>query len=223
MRLVADLASEWKEWIDRSWLEEIDQTPFLARCRAGDVSEEQLRTFLQQHYFYSRQFTRYLTALISNLEQEGDRERMLDNLFEEMGLRGPVDIPHARLYRNLIDRLHIDVSETALRPGTRALIDHMLASCRSDHRTGLGALCLGAEAAVAHLYSQVLVGMEARGWSDHDMHFFDLHVETDDGHAGVMLAILEREARRDPAARAVIRESGRRALAARAVFMRGLQ
>ena len=43
--------------------------PFLIRCELGQISMGELRNFLIQHGKYSRYFTRYLCALISNLTE----------------------------------------------------------------------------------------------------------------------------------------------------------
>src|SRR6266571_4447830 len=59
--------------------------PFLAGCADGRTTLEQLRAFLVQHGKYSRYFTRYLCALISQLDDSEDVLRLAENLAEELG------------------------------------------------------------------------------------------------------------------------------------------
>jgi hypothetical protein len=57
----------------------------------------------------------------------------------------------------------------------------------------LGALCLGAEAIVPHVYSQIVRGFESQGYTKEDLSFFYLHIGCDDEHALTMKSIIDRE------------------------------
>src|SRR4051794_11618252 len=96
---VVPLDPKWKSLLNQEWLDRLDGTEFLAACRTGRVSRPALRSFVRQQFFYARHFTQYLCALLSNLEQEEDRQALAQNLFEEMGLGGLGDVPHSLIYR----------------------------------------------------------------------------------------------------------------------------
>src|SRR4051812_41215677 len=79
------LDNKWLELIDEEWVRDLDWSPFLMRCRAGLVTREELNSFLIQQNYYSRHFTRYLCALLSNMNNETDRLELTENLLEEIG------------------------------------------------------------------------------------------------------------------------------------------
>lgn len=216
---IVSVTSHWDSLLNPQLLERLDDTDFLTRCRAQTVSRKDLETFLQQHYFYSRNFTRFLGALISNLTHEGDREELAENLFEEMGLGDLGSIPHSRIYRRMIDRMGVDVSG-AIAPGTERFVRTMLEFCRDpDPMVGMGALCLGAEAIVPHFYSQVVRGLLGVGERIEDLEFFTIHIEGDDDHALTMKRIIEREVARDPRNRLTLLRSAEEIISARVEFL----
>lgn len=184
----------WHKFIDKRQIEALDATPFLSGCRNRSVQPKELRSFLIQHYHYSKHFTRFLCALLSNLTNDGDLQKLADNLFEEMGLGKVGEVPHSQIYREMLESLGIDPTEEAPNPATLELVNTMLYYCRShDPMDGLGALCLGAEAIVPHLYTQIINGFLANGHSPNELSFFSIHVENDDEHAKTMKLIIERE------------------------------
>lgn len=54
--------------ITDQYVERLRQHPFIQRCRNGTVTSRELHVFLAQHGKYSAYFTRYLCALIANLQ-----------------------------------------------------------------------------------------------------------------------------------------------------------
>lgn len=191
--------------------------PFLLACRTGTAPLSSLRAFLLQQGHYSRHFTRYLCAVMSNLPSGEQVAMLADNLFEELGLQGGQHIPHSKLYRNMLARfeLDLDVGPAPL-PETENLIRTMSEHCRDPNvAKGLGALCLGAEALVPSLYSDIVAGFRAHGFSDQDVDFFVLHIECDDGHAETMRDIMVELVQRDPAQLRSIVEAGRNLVEAR--------
>jgi pyrroloquinoline quinone (PQQ) biosynthesis protein C len=204
-------------------LVELDGTPFLTRCRRRTVSIWELRAFVAQQYHYSRHFTRYLCALMMRLEREQDRAELAGNLFEEMGLAGGLGIPHAEIYRRMLVAMEVDASAIPAQVATQELIKAMLSACSDpDPMVGLGALCLGAEAIVPHVYSQVLRGFLSVGEPEANLEFFRIHIEDDDEHAVTMRRIIDRELQEDPRRLKALKGSARRLLAARTQFFHGL-
>jgi pyrroloquinoline-quinone synthase len=181
------------KYIKPEWLETLDRSVFLSRCRSGDISRAELHRFVQQHQLYSREFARYLAALLSNIEDEADRLALTQNLFDEMGLGGAGGVPHTLLYKEMMQALGVTPDLTPL-PSTRQLIAAMFECCKSpNHMLGLGALCLGAEGIVPYLYSVIVEAFLATGESLDKLGFFTLHIECDDDHSETMYRIIDKE------------------------------
>ncbi len=216
------LNSRWSHWIDPQWIEALDETEFLSRCREGRAGVRELHTFLVQQYFYARHFTRFLCALLSNVENESDRRELTENLVDEIGLGKADGVPHSILYRNMLGAMGVDVSRHQPLPETQALIDTMFESCRNPSvAAGLGALCLGAEAIVPHLYQQIVTGFLARGEKSERLEFFHIHIACDDAHADTMRALIERRYGQADGAR-TLKCSAARAIASRIRFFNAI-
>lgn len=221
---VVPLDPKWNELLDASWIQDLDDTPFLTRCREGSVTLFELDTFIIQQFHYARHFTRYLCALMGNLPQESDRSALASNLFEELGLSGGTGVAHAVIYRQMMVERQLDDQGTPAHPETLHLVKSMLTACsNSDPLVGLGALCLGAEAIVPHVYSQIVSGFLSVGESLDRLKFFTIHIEDDDEHAVTMRKIIDREISADPRRRQTLRESARKLLVARGQFMMAIR
>ncbi|WP_259782355.1 TenA family transcriptional regulator [Aestuariispira ectoiniformans] len=171
----------------------LQKHPFLTACRNGTISMEQLKTFLEQQALYSEKFIQYLCALISNLDRQDEVHDLLENLAEEMGVDEHGDEPHSKIFARLLNDFDIDRSKIEPLPQTTELIERMFRWCSDkDSACGLGALCLGAEAIVPDMYSDIVAGFRAHGIDDETIHFFILHMECDDGHAETMMKIIDR-------------------------------
>lgn len=211
--------ARWDDLADGRWIDRLEASEFLSRCRRRLTTRAEMLRFVGQQYHYARHFTRYLCALLANIVREDDRRALTENLFEEMGLGDAGGVPHAELYRRMMDVLGVAPDREAPSPATLRLVNTMLSCCKSSrHLIGLGALCLGAEAIVPRLYSTILIGFAAAGIPGTSVEFFRLHVEEDDQHALTMRRIIERELADDPRRVADVRAGAERALAARAAF-----
>jgi pyrroloquinoline-quinone synthase len=186
--VVAELQAASAQLIDR-----IVCHPFLAGCVDGSVTLEQLHAFLIQHGKYSRYFTRYLCALISQLDEGDDVLRLAENLTEELGY-GPdagIRTPHSRIYAAMLKGFNIDIAAHPVNPETQNLIDTMFMLCRQPRGTaGLGAMCLGAEGLVPAMYGRIIEGFRHHGVDLDRLEFFSLHIECDDDHAATMYNML---------------------------------
>jgi pyrroloquinoline quinone (PQQ) biosynthesis protein C len=209
----------WTYLVPAGLLAQLHDTPFLSRCRRGLVTGGELATFVRQQFHYARHFTRYLCALIANMEDERDRQQLTQNLFEEMGLGAPNAEPHAQIYRRMMAHMGIRAEDQAPFAETRELVETMFRCCRSERvMVGLGALCLGAEAIVPGVYSTIVKGFQSVGEDVTRLRFFTLHIESDDDHALTMRQIIERELVADPASRADLERGAREAIIARVAF-----
>jgi pyrroloquinoline quinone (PQQ) biosynthesis protein C len=216
---IAAIAPMFASLLQPRWVRSLDDTPLLARCRAGAATRAELRSFVCQQRHYSRHFTRYVAALMASLTDEEDRRALTSNLFEEMGLAGHGSVPHAELYRDMMRTMGIGLDEEAPSPATQELVRTMLECCTSARpMVGLGALCLGAEAIVPHVYSTIVAGFTAIGEPRERLAFFLLHIDEDDKHAETMFAILHRHLKDDPDSRLDLEYGAGRAIAARTAF-----
>ena len=134
---IVDVEPTWAALIDSEWIDELDDTAFLAHCREGVASLVELRAFVLQQHYYSRNFTRYLCALLSNLDREDDRLSLTFNLFEELGLGEGGQVPHTQIYRSLMRQLGVEPGDAPVLPSTQFLVDCMFVSCR-DPRSARG-------------------------------------------------------------------------------------
>ncbi|WP_346838608.1 iron-containing redox enzyme family protein [Microbulbifer sp. SAOS-129_SWC] len=198
--------------------------PFLQRCRSGDISLGELKIFLAQQGFYSAYFTRYLCAMMANLPDNTAVLALAENLFEELGLEPGSPQPHHLIYRDMLQRFNVDPAAAEMLPGTRALIARMFHHCRDlSPSAGLGALCLGAEALVPALYTDIACGFRARGASDDAIEFFLLHIECDDGHAETIRDIMVDIVDDDPAQIDIMLGAGRDLVEARLHFFDSIE
>jgi pyrroloquinoline-quinone synthase len=179
--------------ITDNFVERLRQHPFIKRCRNGTVTRQELNVFLAQHGKYSSYFTRYLCALIANLKDANDVLRLAENLAEELGFGDIPSEPHSRIFADMLSDFGINLQQTETFPETDKLISTTFHYCKNQNpAAGLGALCLGAEAIVPALYSDIITGFVANKISTDRLHFFQIHVECDDDHADTMREILAR-------------------------------
>lgn len=209
-------------YIKAEWLEQLGSTCFLKRCQNGQVSREELNNFVQQHQIYSRCFTRFLAALLANIEDDDHRLALTQNLFDEMGLGDAGNLPHSKLYRNMMASMGLMPSTSPL-PSTQHLVDTMFECCKSpNYMVGLGALCLGAEGIVPHIYQRIVDGFLAAGESLNKLYFFTLHIECDDEHSETMNEIISWQLQKSPSALLDLNYGAEKMIQARIGFFEGL-
>ncbi|GAA5445947.1 hypothetical protein Misp06_04154 [Microbulbifer sp. NBRC 101763] len=205
----------------------IEQTrahPFLKRCRDGSVTIEELKIFLVQQGIYSSYFVRYLCAMMANLPSNKEVHELAENLMEELGLEPDSPKPHAEIYRETLEHFGLSLENAEMLPGTQYLIDTMFQHCRDLRASsGLGALCLGAEALVPDLYSDIVAGFRSCGIADKHLTFFLLHIECDDGHAETIRDIMIEIGSQDASQLDVMLDAGRRLVQARQQFFDSIE
>jgi pyrroloquinoline quinone (PQQ) biosynthesis protein C len=205
--------------------ERVLRHPFLVGCADGTITISQLRAFLVQHGKYSKYFTRYLCALISQFEDGEDVVRLAENLTEELGFIPNTDVrtPHSRIYANMLKDFGIDIDAYPINPETQNLIDTMFMLCRQPRGiAGLGAMCLGAEALVPSVYARLVDGFRHCGFDSQGLEFFTLHIDCDDDHAATMQEILTRQTESFPADGVRALNAGEIAVSARLRFFDAL-
>jgi pyrroloquinoline-quinone synthase len=220
---ICQIDASWDGLLRSEWIRELDESVFLTRCRERRATRAELHRFVVQQGFYSRYFTRYLNALMANLVEENDRHALTQNLFEEMGLGEVKTTPHSQIYRDMMKAMGVSYEGATPHEATAQLVDTMFECCRSTNpMVGLGAMCLGAEAIVPHVYSTVLEGFEGVSEPRRNLEFFFIHVSCDDDHAITMRNIIARRLQLDPRSRIDLEYGAAKAIAARVGFFRAL-
>ncbi|WP_024678849.1 TenA family transcriptional regulator [Pseudomonas syringae] len=201
-------------------IQQVSDHPFLVQCRAATIPIERLKSFLVQQGKYSRYFTRYICQLMTHLEGDEDILAVFENLFEELGFGEVTEPTHSAIYRDMLHSFDLTLETQATLPSTQHLIDTMMNFCKQPNGVyGLSALCLGAEAIVPHLYSDIVSGFAGQGVAAEKLRFFTLHIECDDGHAETLLAILSRLVIEKPARFEIVRHAAFMMINARLEFL----
>jgi mannose-6-phosphate isomerase-like protein (cupin superfamily)/pyrroloquinoline quinone (PQQ) biosynthesis protein C len=153
-------------------------------CSQGYLSFEDFQFIFSQYYLYSRNFTRYIAALMANSDSDYYRSRLSENLWEEGGGSDP-EKRHAELFRKFLrDALAINLETVEYLDFTYYFSREYLDFCLKSHpMSGCAFLSLGTEGIVARMYSIFVDGMRKAGIDDSELDFFHIHMECDDEHA----------------------------------------
>jgi pyrroloquinoline quinone (PQQ) biosynthesis protein C len=123
----------------------------------------------------------------------------------------------------MMKAMGVSFDDEARIPETQHLVDTMLECCLNRNpMVGLGAICLGGEAIVPHVYSTVLEGFAGISEPKRHLEFFTLHVSCDDEHAITMRKIITRRLEADPRSKVDLDYGAAKAIAARAAFFTAL-
>lgn len=161
------------------------QNPLLVGFARGAFSRDDLRYIFSQYHHYSKNFTRFIAAVMANCESDLFRAQLSENLWEEGGGCEP-DRRHAQIFRNFLQRaLGVDNTDAIdYAPYTRHFVREYLVFClRSDPIAGTAFLSLGTEGIVARMYEIMITGLRKAGIADGELEFFHLHIGCDDEHA----------------------------------------
>ena len=153
-------------------------------CRQGYLAVEDFQFIFAQYYLYSKNFTRYIAALMANSESDYYRSRLSQNLWEEGGGADP-ERRHAELFRDFLrEALSIDLEAIEYLDATSYFAREYLDFCLKSHpMAGSAFLSLGTEGIVARMYSIFVEGLRKAGIDDSRLEFFHIHMACDDEHA----------------------------------------
>jgi pyrroloquinoline quinone (PQQ) biosynthesis protein C len=182
------------------------QHPYLRALAWGELPDTRwaLRDFGRQYYAYSAHFPRYLTAVISKLENPAHRMALMENLTEESGQYEQeeldelaaigiapewiVGLPHPELFRRF--RRALGVMDDDAAPEAIEVVcwrEQFLAILANGSAAeALGALGLGTETIVQTIYQPFVDAIGRIGMSLHDSVFFPLHTAVDDHHQATL-------------------------------------
>ena len=180
----------------RAWLaalrEEVRVHPLwkcqlLQACERGHLTREDFTFIFSQYYLYSRNFTRYLAALMTVCENDLLRAKLSQNLWEEGGALEP-EQRHAEIFRDFLTRgLGLNLKTIRYEGFTQHFVARYLGFCREASASeGSAFLALGTEGVVARLYSVLVRGLEKANVPQDALRFFHIHMECDDEHAATL-------------------------------------
>jgi pyrroloquinoline quinone (PQQ) biosynthesis protein C len=180
--------------------------PYLTALGRGELPDQlaALRDFARHYHAYSSHFPRYLTAVISKLDNPAHRHALLENLTEESGHYEQaeleelaaigiapewiVGLPHPELFRRFRRALGVIDTDT----GSEAIEvvcwrEQFLAILTGGSAAeALGALGLGTETIVQTIYQPFVLAIERIGMDPRDSVFFPLHTAVDDHHQATL-------------------------------------
>ncbi len=159
--------------------------PLLQAFQQGALSRDDLRYVYSQYHLYSKNFTRFVAAVMANCDSDLFRAQLSENLWEEGGGCEP-DRRHAQIFRNFLARSFqiTDAEAIDYAPYTRHFVREYLVQClRSEPMVGTAFLSLGTEGIVARMYQVMVDGMRKSGLTDDELEFFHIHIGCDDEHA----------------------------------------
>jgi mannose-6-phosphate isomerase-like protein (cupin superfamily)/pyrroloquinoline quinone (PQQ) biosynthesis protein C len=161
-------------------------------CKAGILSKEDFHYIFAQYYLYNKNFTRYLTAVMTNCENDYYRACLSENLWEEGGGAKPEE-RHTEMFRQfLIKTLEItDLDSIEFQDFSKLFTQEYLHKCMTnDAMYGSAFLSMGTEGMVCQLYTILVEGMVKAGIPDEELGFFHLHMECDDEHAETLAEMM---------------------------------
>ncbi len=179
--LAADLERRIKAILDEKSLL---KHPFYTEWTTGELPREKLREYARQYYHFEAAFPRFLSSIHARTESPEIRQLLLDNLWdEEHGERN-----HPVLWLEFAAALGVradEVKKAALRPQTRALIDHYNTTSReAPLAEALGTL-FAYEGQVPAIAWQKIKGLtEHYNFEPRQFEFFSVHLVADIAHAG---------------------------------------
>jgi pyrroloquinoline quinone (PQQ) biosynthesis protein C/quercetin dioxygenase-like cupin family protein len=153
-------------------------------CAAGHLTLEDFRFVFGQYYLYNKNFTRYLSALMTNCENDYFRARLAENLWEEGGALAP-EQRHAEIFRKFLrEGLGLELEAIVYQDYARHFASQYLDFCiKSGPAAGSAFLSLGTEAIVSRMYTIFVEGLEKAGVPAEHLAFFRIHIGCDDEHA----------------------------------------
>lgn len=163
----------------------------LKACQSNVLTKEDFKYIFGQYRLYSKFFTRFITAVMTNSENDLHRAILSENLWEEGGKQNPEN-RHSEIFNRFL-RDVLGVSEHIIfKPYTVQFCEEYLKACKeNDALYGAAFLSLGTEGIVSRLYKIFVQSFIELGISDKDLHFFHLHIDCDDDHALSLEKILK--------------------------------
>lgn len=165
--------------------------PLFIACEQGTLNIDDFQFLFSQYYYYSKNFSRLLAAVMANCDNDYYRSMLTQNLWEESGEKD-IDNRHAEIFRKfLVSSLQILPEEIHFEEFAMQFGDTYLQYCLdSPIIESSAALSLGTEGIVSRMYSIFRAGLLAAGLKAEELQFFNIHIECDDEHAATIQEIM---------------------------------
>ncbi|MCK6486784.1 MAG: iron-containing redox enzyme family protein [Planctomycetes bacterium] len=189
----------------------------LGRMSIDPRARADFRIFSGQHYPLVGTFTRYLELLLLNAPASDEKVWLAKVLVDEYGERseGADHAAHYRIFMRACGWDDAGMEAIRLHPAVPQFLEEHLRMCSQDEfLLGLGAVGPGHEWAIPAMFHEVLKGLRAAGFGEHEIGYFTLHVEQDKDHGAWLEEALQRLAEGERN-QALIRAGCLRSLAAR--------
>ena len=156
-------------------------------CQAGHLTRQDFQFIFSQYHHYSRNFTRFLHALMAHCDNDLARARLGENLWEEGGGVDPGK-RHAEIFRRFLQHgLGVDPWSVEPLDFTRYFVSAYLDFClQSSPCRSSAFLSLGTEAIVPRMYGLFVEGLKQAGVEEQHLEFFRIHMACDDAHAATL-------------------------------------
>ncbi|WP_086931978.1 iron-containing redox enzyme family protein [Agarilytica rhodophyticola] len=174
----ADFVSQHRIW----------KNPLLIACMENELALSDYGFIISQHFYYSRGFTRLLSALMVSCDNDKYRAELSHNLWEEAG-EEDLENRHSNLLRKMLSRVFgIDnPDETKFNDYTTNYFDNCLKYLISnDAISSASFMGWGTEGIVERLYSIFFDGLVNLGVPEEELTYLSLHMECDDEHAEII-------------------------------------
>ena len=213
--------------------------PYLEALNNGDLPciNFALKDFAYQYYGYSLHFPRYLTSVISKLDNHNHRRSLLENLTEESGIyeedelrelesigidpEWVKNIQHPVLFKRFYTAIgagdddNIERSESVQLVSWREMFLSTLTYGTAAE--SVGAIGLGTENIVSTIYRPFVKALSYLNLNPRDTVFFPLHTAVDDHHQET-LAEISRHYAALPNGKSDLRKGMIKALSLRSAF-----
>jgi pyrroloquinoline-quinone synthase len=194
--------------------------PFYQAWQRGQLSLDDLRSYMAQYYHHVLAFPQYVSGAHANCPDQGARRELLENLIEEE--RG--DENHPELWLRFGDALGLareSVVQETLLPETLRLVDTYRDVTKNGSFAQAATALYCYESQVPEVAKTKIAGLKQFYGIDDErgLQFFEVHIGADEWHAEVGRSFIERYGAEDPQA---VRETARRCLDALWGFLDGV-
>ena len=167
--------------------------PFTEKWRNGELTRAHLGGWVSQHVLYVSQFSRWCATMYGGCSDREARDFLLENIIEEESGTKHIDL----LFRfaEACGLSAADLARSRQLPSTRALTAWCYETARQPFHVAAAGLLVGLESQVPEIYRRNIPALrEAYGFSEFEIEYFTVHVETDEVHGERGYQIVERHA-----------------------------
>ena len=98
----------------------------LKACELGHLCKEDYKVLFEQYFLYSKNFTRYLCAVMANMENDLHRSQLSENIWEEGGGED-IEKRHSEIFRQfLIKGLGVEIDQIQFADFTKQFMSQYL-------------------------------------------------------------------------------------------------